>query len=127
MKSKYKWDDVRKIATYSIYYNNKVFTGYAFSHPNDEDLANEKTGLTIAEMRAEIKLYKHIRDCEVIPAYKCLKHLNHIIGQGEHNKKNRETRLLYREMIRLEKEIIVYTEEIKKINAKIKSYIEEKE
>ena len=58
-----------------IKYNGYDFVGRADCHPDDEDFESERVGLTIAESRANIKVLRHIRNCEIKPQLKILKHL----------------------------------------------------
>lgn len=58
----YDWNEESGIATCILYDGDNVFLGMAQCHPDDRDMANEKTGLEIAEMRAEIKYLTHLRD-----------------------------------------------------------------
>lgn len=60
MKEKitYDWDSKKGIAVCTIINTNGTFTGVAKCHPEDMDMESEKTGLSIAEKRARIKVVK---------------------------------------------------------------------
>ena len=57
MHYKYDWDEETGIATCTITKGSVSYTGIAICHENDKDMKNEKTGCTIATIRAEIACY----------------------------------------------------------------------
>lgn len=129
----YKNGDVRFMhntsgeTTCDMYYDGKWFTGHAKCLPEDMDMWSERTGSTLAEIKANIKRLRYIRSKkreELKPLtlfetrLKCCKN---------YNKDNFEAR-------RLRKEIWLYKEEIQEITnaindeeAYLKRYIAEKD
>jgi hypothetical protein len=45
-----------------MYYGGRYFTGYAKCLPVDEDMMSERTGSTLAEIKANIKRLKYMRN-----------------------------------------------------------------
>ena len=54
---------------------NRVFVGTAQCHPNDYDMASERTGCELAFRRAKLEYFRTIRDAELKPALAALEHL----------------------------------------------------
>ena len=104
------------------------FIGEAFCHTDDKDMMSEKTGCTIALMRAEIKYYTHIRDNEILPALKTLKHLYACISHGKHfNKLNHENVLIRRQIRQLEFDLTTVRQMINDEKKSLKTLIDEKD
>ena len=70
LKENTEYGYVNGSAVYIITYNGYRFVGEATCHPDDMDFESERVGLTIAEARANIKVLRHMRDCEVKPQLK---------------------------------------------------------
>lgn len=103
---KFYWDDTTKTATCILADGNNIFTGIASAHPDDMDMANEKTGYQIALWRAEIKYYTHIRDNELKPALKALKKvLDEMKYSKRFNPKSYENRALLRNFYQVESDL----------------------
>lgn len=95
----YTWDEKEGIATYTIHYNNREFTGKAICHTDDQDMKSEMTGISIANLRASILYFQHVRDCEIKPALAALKQLYYSMAHSKKfNKKSYETKMLYRQI-----------------------------
>lgn len=62
-----------------IKYKGLEFVGESNCHPDDMDMESERTGLCIAEARANIKLMKFKKNFEIQPALKAIKHLLSVI------------------------------------------------
>ena len=45
-----------------MYYDGKSFIGYAKCLPEDNDMISERTGCTLAEIKANIKRLRYIRN-----------------------------------------------------------------
>lgn len=110
-----------------MYYDGKSFIGYAKCLPEDNDMISERTGCTLAEIKANIKRLRYIRN----KVREQLKPLTIFKSRLEcckdYNADSFEAR-------RLRKEIWLYEEEIKEITnaindeeAYLKKYIKEKE
>lgn len=102
--------------------------GTAECHPNDEDMANEKTGCYIAERRAYIKYLGYIRDNEIKPELKALKKFYNVINQSKYyNEQDYSNQMLLRNIKRLEDDLAALKEEIQEERQSLKNYIDEKE
>lgn len=110
-----------------INYDNHIFIGKAFCHPEDEDVKSAITGPTIAEARAELKKFKHIRNETIIQ----LKALNHLwIGINNSKKvniKDYSYRRLQSEVQRLKNQLTTANNEIADLKQFLKAYIAKKE
>ena len=128
MKRFYKFDSERGIATVYILSGDLSFIGMAKCHKDDEDFMSEKTGLQIAEVRAEINFLKHIRDNELKPAIKVLEHLHNNMKTSKHyNKESYEATMLRRQVAIKKNELTAVIEEIDRSKKFLTSYINSKE
>lgn len=127
MKDTYSFDG--KKAIYTIYYQNLKFEGIAYCHPEDEDMCNEKTGLTIAHMRAQIKFLQHYKDNNLRPRLSALEHLHNCIKQSKknYNPKNNETKLLWRQIQIIKEQLAVANNELALLRKNLKEYITNKD
>ena len=129
----YKNGDVRFMhntsgeTTCDMYYDGKWFTGRAKCLPEDMDMMSERTGSTLAEIKANIKRLKYMRN----QVREQLKPLELFQKRLECCKNYNNTSF---EARRLRKEIWLYKEEIQEITnaindeeAYLKKYIAEKD
>ena len=124
----YTWNQETGEATYTIYYKNLTFTGYATCHPDDEDMKSQMMGLTIAESRATLNYLRHVRDNDLRPQLKSLKQLMYsIVHSKQYNRKSYEVRMLYRHIQMLEEDLKNITEDISRIKFFLWRYMREKE
>lgn len=127
-KPKFYWDDTTKTATCILADGNNIFTGIASVHPDDMDMANEKTGYQIALWRAEIKYYTYIRDNELKPAFKALKKvMDEMKYSKKFNPKSYENRSLQRNFYQIESDLDTIRFLLDNTKQKLKQYISEKE
>lgn len=128
MKRTYDFNKESGVATCRIYDKDNIFIGFAVCHDDDVDFMSEKTGLQIAEVRAEIDALKHIRDYEIIPALKALKHLqDNMKTSKQYNPKSYEARMLRRQVCIKENELTAIRKEINRSQQFLTNYIEEKD
>ena len=125
-KVSYAYND--GVASYQINYKGYQFLGVAQCHSEDMDFANERVGLTIAEARATMKVLRFIRECEVKPQLKILKHLYSNIETSQfHNPKSHESRRIRSQIRALEAECAEITNAIADEKAFVKDYINGKD
>jgi hypothetical protein len=75
-KPEFTWDSENLIATCTLTDNQgRHFVGAATCHPNDADMSSERTGCELAFRRAKLEYLRTVRDAELKPALKALKHL----------------------------------------------------
>lgn len=116
------------ISRFYITYNNNTFVGQAQCHPEDMDFESERVGLTLAEARANIALMKHVRENEIKPQLKMLKHLYiSICSSSKHNPKSHEDKMLRRTLHNLENDLTTINNAIADERKFIKDYIDGKE
>ena len=109
----YEWDPETGVATCIIINGNRTHIGIAQCRPEDRDMMGEKTGCTIAEMRAEIDYLKSVRDDDIKPTLQAYKTLYYSINQSKRfNPDSYETHMLM-------KEIAHYTADLELINGMI--------
>lgn len=101
MHYKYDWDEETGIATCTITKGNISYTGTAICHENDKDMKNEKTGCTIATIRAEIACYVAERNALAAQS-QVLSEL--ILSNKAHKKFNKKDRV-FRTIVKKDKDI----------------------
>ncbi len=114
-------------AKYAIIDNDgNTYIGNAYCHPEDIDMMSEKTGLYIAEMRANIKYLRYlIKDSK--KELKSLVDFHSLLKFNPYyNENNRETKLLIREIRRRKKDIEENKKALKDMQLSLKEYITQK-
>lgn len=107
-----------------IKYNGIYYDGEAHCHPNDMDFESERVGMTIAEIRAHIKVLSFIRDCEIKPQLRILKHLySNIKTSKYHNSKSHESIMIRSQIRTLEKELAAINYDIIDERKYLKDYV----
>ena len=119
---KYEYNPEERIARVYTTYNGITFVSEATCHEQDLDFQSERTGLQIADIRANIRLLQYKRDTEIRPVIKALKHLIHNIQSGnQHNPKAYESIMLRNQLKSYEKDL----EEINRVIQDEKKYLKE--
>lgn len=125
MKTLFNFDGVKSTCT--IIDGSHTFVGEAICHEEDMDMVSERTGLFIAEGRAIIKRYQHIKNNELKPAIAALKHLQNCMEQSKKFNKNSYENYMLRRQIRIkEEELAVIELEIATEQQYLKEYIAQK-
>ena len=115
-------------AVYIITYNGYRFVGEATCHPDDMDFESERVGLTIAEARANIKVLRHMRDCEVKPQLKILNHLlSNMKTSKSYNPISYEAKMLRSQIRTIEKELATINNGIADERKFVQDYINGKD
>ena len=125
----YSWHENIKTAVCTVTdKNDNKFEGFAYCHPDDYDFANEKTGCTIAHMRAEIKSYQFYRNHELKPALAALRQLYYTMNQSKSfNPDSYEAKMLMRHINQKLNDIEATNELIEELRKNIKDFIDQKE
>lgn len=106
---------------------DKKYIGVAVCHPDDEDMASEKTGCEIALRRANIEYIKSIRD-QIKHELGALEHLYYVMNRSKQfNPKSYENIMLQRQ-IRLKKiDLATIKDMLTKEQEDLRWFINEKE
>ena len=111
-----------------IEYKGISFCGEAKCHPQDEDFESERTGLQIAEIRANIKVLQFRRDTEIKPQIKILTHLlKNIQSSKNHNPKAYESIMIKKQLKALNADLAEINKVIADEKAYLKNYIDKKD
>lgn len=128
MKIIHNWDKENYKATCVIKDKNCTFVGEAQCHPDDAEFASAITGGYIAEGRAYIKLYQHIKNNELYPQIKILEHtLNIVKSNKNYNPKDIGTIRLKQELARKKSELEQIKLAIKNEENNLRDYIADKD
>lgn len=104
-----------------------LYVGEAHCHPEDIDMMSEKTGLYIAEMRANIKYLKHLIKYSK-KELKSLIDFHSLLKFNPHyNENNLETKLLIREIRRRKKDIEENKKVLEDMQFSLREYIVRKD
>lgn len=126
MNTTFSYQDGRSVCT--IEYKGICFIGDAKCHEQDNDFKSEKTGLQIAEIRANIKLLQFRRDTEIKPQIKILKHLLHNIQSSKyHNPKAYESIMIRKQLKALQADLNEINGIINDEKKYLKDYIDKKD
>ena len=114
------------ISTCTIVYKNKKFTGTAICHPDDADFESDKTGLSIAEARAAIKILQYQKQ-EIKNQLHILIHLWGNMRTSKHyNPKSYEACMIKSQIRALESNISMIDSQITDEKKYLKSYNDKK-
>lgn len=133
MKYQDFWHEETGTATCRVYYTgangvNIVGLGYAFTDPRDEPFKSKLTGGTIAEYRADLDMYRQIRDYELKPSIITLKHLQTTMAQSpQYNPDSFEAKRLQRQINSFKRQLDNTNKIIANIQETIRNYIKNKD
>ena len=123
----FTWDEVTGTASCILSDGEKIFTGFANCHPEDNDMCSEKTGCEIALRRAKINALKDYRN-EVKIRLSALNQLYYSMNRSKYfNKKSYENKMLQRQIRLTNFDLDTVKEMIVSEQQSLKSYIDEKE
>lgn len=127
-KPLFTWDPEAGVATCTLTDKDKTFIGTAICAPDDIDMMSEKTGCQIAQWRAELNFYIHIRDNELKPQIQVLNHLLSTVSQRyDFNSKSHDAKMMYSLYRQKENDLAVIKDMIAMRKQMLKEYIEEKD
>ena len=127
-KTRTHYDPDTRTATVTLVWQGQEFVGKAVCHPDDADMGNELTGLSIAEARALIKLLKHYRKNVIKPQIAILEQLWATLQQGKYfDKKSPYTSLIRRQIASLKNTEASLRCDIENIRKSIYEYINDKD
>lgn len=124
----FTWDPEAGVATCTLIDKDNTFIGYAVCAPDDIDMMSEKTGCQIAQWRAELDFYIHVRDNELKPQIQAVNHLLSMMSQRkDFNPKSRDAKMMYSFYRQKENDLAVIKDMIATKKQMLKEYIEEKD
>ena len=123
----FDWDNERGSASCLLTDGEKVYTGFALCHPEDMDMAGEKTGCEIALRRAKINALRGYRD-ELKIQLKTLNQLYYSMNKSnKFNEKSYENRMLQRQINRINFDLTTTKEMIVSEKQELRDYLQQKE
>lgn len=123
----YSWDSATGIASCILTYEGHTFCGMATCAPEDQDMMSEKTGLTIAESRAVIKLMCYYRE-QVLAKLAALNQLYYSMKHSQKfNVKSYENIMLQRQISNYTYELAAIRDEIAGERKELCTYIKKKD
>lgn len=125
----FTWDEENKTATCVLTDDSgRIFIGEATCHPTDYDMSSERTGCELAFHRAKIQYLRAVRDNELKPALKALKHLYGSMTHSTHfEAKSYEARTMRKHIYQTTFDLTTIKEEIAYEYQWITDYIKGKE
>lgn len=116
------------ISTCDIEYKGHHFIGKAVCHTDDLDFESERTGLCIAEARAQIKVMKFKRNFELKPKIAAITHLlNTMERSTKYNENSYESKMIRRQLHTLKKQLTTINNDIDEEEKYLNEYITQKE
>ena len=123
----FNWDAETGIASCILSNGEKVFTGFAQCHPDDEDMKGEKTGCEIALRRAKINALRGYRD-ELKTKLAALNQLYYSMNTSKRfNEKSYENRMLQRQIRQITFDLDTTKEMIAMEEVGLRAYIKSKD
>ena len=123
----FNWDEETGISSCIVSDGEKVYTGFAQCHPDDEDMKGQKTGCEIAFRRAKINALRGYRD-ELKTQLKALNQLFYSINKSKKfNSKSYENRMLQRQIRMINFDLATTKEMITTEQENLKTYIKSKD
>ena len=123
----FNWDEETGIASCILSDGEKVYTGFAQCHPDDEDMKGQKTGCEIAFRRARINALRGYRD-ELKIRLSTLNQLYHSMNISyRFNEKSYENKMLQRQIRQINFDLATAKEMIATEQENLRTYIKEKD
>ena len=123
----FDWDEETGISSCIVSDGEKVYTGFAQCHPDDEDMKGQKTGCEIAFRRARINALRGYRD-ELKIQLKALNQLYYSMNKStKFNEKSYENRMLQRQIRMINFDLTTTKEMIATEQENLRTYIKEKD
>lgn len=123
----FNWDEDSGTASCILSDGEKIYTGFAQCHPDDEDMKGQKTGCEIAFRRAKINALRGYRD-ELKIQLKTLNQLFYSMNTSKRfNAKSYENRMLQRQIRMINFDLTTTKEMIAGEEQSLKAYIKSKD
>lgn len=123
----FNWDEEAGIASCILSDGEKVYTGFAQCHPDDEDMKGEKTGCEIALKRAKINALRGYRD-ELKIRLSALNQYYYSMNMSyRFNEKSYENKMLQRQIRQIKFDLDTTKEIIATEELSLRAYIKSKD
>ena len=123
----FHWDEETGKAACIVSDGEKVYTGFAQCHPDDSDMASEKTGCEIALRRAKINALRGYRD-ELKIRLSALNQYYHSMNMSyRFNEKSYENKMLQRQIRQIKFDLDTTKEMIASEELNLRAYIKSKD
>ena len=123
----FHWDEATGVSSCILSDGEKVYTGFARCHPDDEDMKGEKTGCEIALRRAKIAALRGYRD-ELKIRLSALNQYYHSMNMSyRFNEKSYENKMLQRQIRQIKFDLDTTKEMIATEELSLRAYIKSKD
>lgn len=123
----FHWDENTGVSSCLLSDGEKVYTGFAHCHPDDEDMKGEKTGCEIALRRAKIAALRGYRD-ELKIRLSALNQYYHSMNMSHRfNEKSYENKMLQRQIRQIKFDLDTTKEMIAAEELSLRTYIKSKD
>ena len=123
----FHWDEATGVSSCILSDGEKVYTGFARCHPDDEDMKGEKTGCEIALRRAKIAALRGYRD-ELKIRLSALNQCYHSMNMSyRFNEKSYENKMLQRQIRQIKFDLDTTKEMIATEELSLRAYIKSKD
>lgn len=122
----FHWDKDGNIASCILSDGEKVYTGFAQCHPDDFDMASEKTGCEIALRRAKISALRGYRDELKIRLSVLNQYYYSINKSHKFNEKSYENKMLQRQIRQIKFDLDTTKEIITSEEQSLREYLQKK-
>ena len=123
----FNWDEEAGVSSCLLSDGERVYTGFARCHPDDEDMKSEKTGCEIALRRAKIAALRGYRD-ELKIRLSALNQYYYSINKSQKfKKKSYENKMLQRQIRQIKFDLDTTKEMIAGEELSLRAYIKSKD
>ena len=123
----FHWDEETGVSSCILSDGERVYTGFAHCHPDDEDMKGEKTGCEIALRRAKIAALRGYRD-ELKIRLSALNQYYHSMNMSHRfNEKSYENKMLQRQIRQIKFDLDTAKEMIASEELSLRAYIKSKD
>ena len=123
----FHWDENTGVSSCILSDGERVYTGFARCHPDDEDMKGEKTGCEIALRRAKIAALRGYRDelkIRLSALNQCYYSMN---TSNKFNEKSYENKMLQRQIRQIKFDLDTTKEMIAGEELSLRAYIKSKD
>ena len=123
----FHWDEETGVSSCILSDGERVYTGFAHCHPDDEDMKGEKTGCEIALRRAKIAALRGYRDELKIRLSALNQYYYSINKSHKFNEKSYENKMLQRQIRQINFDLDTTKEMIATEELSLRAYIKSKD